>query len=128
MAQSIGKLIRAYRLEQKQQRAKVKLQLSEERWQLAIQGNKDGIFDVDFRTQTTFFSKRYKEILGYTDETLRDKDMVWESQIHPDDYERVMAVNQAYLIERSLPTYAVEYRLRCRDNSYKWVISRGQAL
>ncbi|MGB7315832.1 MAG: PAS domain-containing protein, partial [Nodosilinea sp.] len=34
----------------------------------------------------------------------------------------------AYLIQRSLPTYEVEYRLRCRDQSYKWVISRGQAL
>ncbi len=128
MAQSIAKVISTYRLEQKQQRAKIKLQRSEERWQLAIQGNKDGIFDVDFRTQVTFFSKRYKEILGYTDDTISNEDVLWESRIHPDDYERVMALNQAYLIERSLPTYAVEYRLRCRDGSYKWVISRGQAL
>jgi PAS domain S-box-containing protein len=128
MAQSIGKVISTHRLEQRRQRASARLQRSEERWQLAIQGNKDGIFDIDFRSQATFFSKRYKEILGYTDETLRDADLVWESRIHPDDYERVMAVNHAYLIERRLPTYAVEYRLRCRDGSYKWVISRGQAL
>ncbi|OKH46587.1 hypothetical protein NIES30_15935 [Phormidium tenue NIES-30] len=132
MAQSIGKVISTDRLEQQRQRARVKLQQSEERWQLAIQGSNAGIYDLDFRTQTAFFSERYRALLGYTDpvahEQLSDDDLRWESRIHPDDYDRVMAMHHAYLIQRRLPTYEVEYRLRCRDESYKWVISRGQAL
>ncbi|MBD1918769.1 response regulator [Phormidium sp. FACHB-322] len=132
MAQSIGKVISADRLEQRRQRARIKLQQSEERWQLAIQGSNAGIYDLDFRTQTAFFSDRYRALLGYTNpatnERLSDDDLRWESRIHPDDYDRVMAVHHAYLIQRRLPTYEVEYRLRCRDQSYKWVSSRGQAL
>ncbi|WP_017297122.1 response regulator [Nodosilinea nodulosa] len=133
MAQSIGKVISTNRLEEQRQRAKAKLQQSEERWQLAVQGSNAGIYDLDFRTQTAFFSERYRELLGYGDSTsgdghLSDDDLRWESRIHPDDYDRVMAIHHAYLIQRSLPTYEVEYRLRCRDKSYKWVISRGQAL
>ncbi|MFQ4138456.1 response regulator [Nodosilinea sp. PGN35] len=133
MAQSIGKVISADRLEQQRQRARARLQQSEERWQLAIQGSNAGIYDLDFRTQTAFFSERYRALLGYTDqpcdrERLSDDDLRWESRIHPDDYDRVMAIHHAYLIQRTLPTYEVEYRLRCRDQSYKWVISHGQAL
>ncbi|MBW4483754.1 MAG: response regulator [Tildeniella torsiva UHER 1998/13D] len=132
MAQSIGKVVSTDRLEQQRQRARAKLQQSEERWQLAIQGSNAGIYDLDFRTQTAFFSERYRALLGYSDpvanERLSDDDLRWESRIHPDDYDRVMAVHHAYLVQRCLPTYEVEYRLRCRDQSYKWVISRGQAL
>ncbi|PSN14834.1 hypothetical protein C7293_09870 [filamentous cyanobacterium CCT1] len=133
MAQSIGKVISANRLEQQRQLAKTRLQQSEERWQLAIQGSNAGIYDLDFRHQTAFFSERYRALLGYADQTyddeqLNDDDLRWESRIHPDDYDRVMATHHAYLVQRTLPTYEVEYRLRCRDQSYKWVISRGQAL
>ena len=146
MAQSIGKVISTGRLEEQRQRARAKLQQSEERWQLAIQGSNSGIYDLDFRTQTAFFSERYRALLGYTaaapgerprdslgndslgNESLSDDDLRWESRIHPDDYDRVMALHHAYLIQRTLPTYEVEYRLRCRDQSYKWVSSRGQAL
>lgn len=132
MAQSIGKVISTNRLEEQRQRAMGRLQQSEERWQLAIQGSNAGIYDLDLRTQTAFFSERYRALLGYTDpaanEQLSDDDLRWESRIHPDDYDRVMAVHHAYLIQRRLPTYEVEYRLRCRDQGYKWVISRGQAL
>ncbi len=132
MAQSIGKVISTDRLEQQRQRARVKLQQSEERWQLAIQGSNAGIYDLDLRNQTAFFSERYRALLGYTDpatsEQMSDDDLRWEARIHPDDYDRVMAVHHAYLIQRRLPTYEVEYRLRCRDHSYRWVISRGQAL
>ncbi|MGG6239437.1 response regulator [Nodosilinea sp. AN01ver1] len=137
MAQSIGKVVSTNRLEQQRQRARARLQQSEERWQLAIQGSNAGIYDLDFRQQTAFFSERYKALLGYGDDASNapsdpkkpsDDDLRWESRIHPDDFDRVMAVHHAYLIQRTLPTYEIEYRLRCRDHSYKWVISRGQAL
>ncbi|WP_052049617.1 response regulator [Leptolyngbya sp. KIOST-1] len=131
MAQSIGKVIGSNRLEQRRQRAKAGLQRSEERWQLAIQSSNAGIYDLDFRTQAAFYSERYRALLGYSDpatEPVDAPDLRWETRIHPDDRERVMAVHHAYLIQRTLPTYEVEYRLRCRDQSYKWVVSRGQAL
>jgi DNA-binding response OmpR family regulator/GAF domain-containing protein len=70
MAQSIGKVISTDRLEQQRQRARVKLQQSEERWQLAIQGSNSGIYDLDFRTQTAFFSDRVHQLARPLDRTL----------------------------------------------------------
>lgn len=106
--------------------AEAELRASEERWQLAVRGNNDGIADVDLLHDRALFSKRWKEILGYAEDELPNSNEEWRSRIHPDDFDRVMAVNTAYLL-RQTPRYHVEYRLRCRDDRYKWVVSRGQA-
>ena len=103
------------------------LKKSEERWQLVLQGNNDGIWDLNLKTNKVFRSARYKEILGYQDHELGDDDNEWVWRIHPDDFDRVMQINQDYL-ERKIPYYAVEYRLRCKDGSYKWVFGRAQAV
>ncbi|MEO0532567.1 MAG: PAS domain S-box protein [Cyanobacteria bacterium P01_A01_bin.123] len=104
-----------------------RLHLNQERWELISKGTQDGIFDVDLLTGEAFFSKRYKEIFGYADHDLASDHQEWMSRIHPDDLERVMAAYQGYL-NRQLPTYAVEYRLRTKQGHYQWVLTRGQAL
>ena len=107
--------------------AEAELRASEERWQLAIRGNNDGIADVDLRNDTALFSKRWKEILGYAEDELTNQWEEWRCRIHPDDFDQVMAANAAYL-SRQTPQYWAEYRWRCKDGTYKWVVSRGQAL
>jgi PAS domain S-box-containing protein len=104
-----------------------KLKASEERWQLALLGNNDGIYDWNLATGKTFISARWKEILGYDKQELVITLEEWKNRIHHDDFERVLSVTQDY-IEQKIPQYQVEYRLRCKDNSYKWVASRGQML
>ena len=100
---------------------------SEERWQLVLKGNNDGMWDLNLKTNQVFRSSRYKEILGYADEELEDDNNDWVKRIHPDDFDRVMQANLDYL-QRKVPHYAVEYRLRCKNGSYKWVLSRAQAV
>jgi PAS domain S-box-containing protein len=102
------------------------LRQSEERWQLAIQGNNDGIWDWNIVTGETFRSPRWYEILGYTPDELSSSNDEWSRRIHPQDVEKVIAFNQAYL-KRQFPIYDIEYRIRCKDGSYKWLQSRGQA-
>ncbi|HAA26928.1 MAG TPA: hypothetical protein DCE56_03625, partial [Cyanobacteria bacterium UBA8553] len=100
---------------------------SEERWQLAIKGNNDGIWDWKINIGKTFISTRYKEILGYKNHEIVFYFDEWKRHVHPNDLERVIAATQDYLDQKS-PYYHVEYRLRCKDGTYKWVMSRGQAL
>ncbi len=111
------------------ERKQIEAQLikSEERWQLAIKGNNDGIWDWNIKTDEIFFSPRWKEMLGYEDHEVPNYPDEWTSRIHPDDFERVITTNQDYL-ERNSPQYSMEYRLRCKDGTYKWVMCRGQAL
>jgi PAS domain S-box-containing protein len=108
-------------------RAEEELKRSEERWQLALKGNNEGIWDLNLKTNEVFRSARYKEILGYEDHELGNDNDDWVRRIHPDDFDRVMQANQDYL-ERKIPYYAVEYRLRCKNGSYKWVMGRAQAV
>src|SRR5919199_488086 len=103
------------------------LKKSEERWQLVLKGNNDGIWDLNLKTNKVFRSTRYKEMLGYQEHELGESNDDWKRRIHPDDFERVIQINQDYL-ERKIPHYAVEYRQRCKDGSYKWVLGRAQAV
>ncbi|UBF25309.1 PAS domain-containing protein [Kovacikia minuta CCNUW1] len=103
------------------------LQTSEERWQLAVRGNNDGIWDWNLKTNEVFYSTRWKEMLGYTDSEISNSIEEWEQRIHPDDREAVLAIHRAH-IEGKTPYYIAEYRLRCKNGTNKWILSRGQAL
>jgi PAS domain S-box-containing protein len=102
------------------------LRQSEERWQLAISGSNDGIWDHDLRTNTHYLSPRCMEMLGYNYGEIDTFDK-WVQHIHPDDLARLQATFQAH-VDHQLPSYACEYRIRCKDGRYKWLLARGQAL
>jgi len=99
---------------------------AEDRWQLAVRGNNDGIYDWDAATGKVFYSPRWKQILGYEDGEIENRSEEWTSRIHPDDLEMVQRAERDHL-ERVTPYYHTEYRLRAKDGSYRWVLARGQA-
>ena len=102
------------------------LRLSEERWQLAVAGNQHGIFDWNINTGYTFLSTGLIQMLGYENYELRQHVEQWRDLLHPDDIERVMDTLKGYL-DKKLEQYVVEFRLCCKDGSYKWILSGGQA-
>jgi diguanylate cyclase (GGDEF)-like protein/PAS domain S-box-containing protein len=107
--------------------AKESARRNEERWQLALQGTSDGIWDWDVRTGQVFFSARWKEMLGFADHDLPNNIVTWEKLVHPDDLIRVKATVRRHL-RRLTPGYEAEYRLRCLDGHYKWILARGRAV
>jgi PAS domain S-box-containing protein len=100
---------------------------SEERWQLAVAGTNDGIWDWDLRTGEAFFSARWKAMLGLDDDTPGTHIDEWTERIHLADREAVLSALEAHL-SGEIPFYQSEHRLRCRNNEYKWVQVRGRAL
>ena len=107
-------------------KAEEALRQSEERWQLALQGTGDGIFDWNLVADEAFMSARLKENLGYKDEEIANNYEVWCELVHPDDLEVVQQKIQAHL-EGKTPQYSCEYRMHCKDASYKWILARGMA-
>ncbi|MCU0545905.1 MAG: PAS domain S-box protein [Oscillatoriaceae cyanobacterium Prado104] len=107
--------------------AEEELRKSEERWQLVLKGNQDGIWDLNLQTNEAFRSARWKEIIGYCEGEIDTQNTEWTECIHPDDAEQVQTAIQNYL-QRQTPHYAAEYRLLCKDGSYKWVLARAQAV
>jgi PAS domain S-box-containing protein len=102
------------------------LRCSEQRWQLALQGSKDGIWDWDILNDRLFYSQQMKDLLGYKDEELKGRFSAVLEAIHPDDRERVEKEFHRHLSGQST-FYGSEHRLRCKDG-YKWVYVRGSAL
>lgn len=72
-------------------------------------------------------SHRWYQLLGYAPSDLSPSNNIWIDLIHPDDQLRVLAANQAYL-DREVPNFCQEYRLRCKDGSYRWFLGRAQAV
>lgn len=104
--------------------AEEKLTESEFRWKFAIEGSGDGLWDWNISKGTVFFSKRWKEMLGFADHELENRLEEWENRIHPDDKQEVMAVVSDYL-EGKINSYVTEHRVLCKDGSYKWILDRG---
>ncbi|UOA07176.1 PAS domain S-box protein [Methylobacter sp. S3L5C] len=90
----------------------------------AIEGTGDGIWDWNIPTNQVVCSRLWKEMLGYTENETLSVKRDWLDHIHPDDQLLVTEALQAYL-DKKTGTYVVEYRLRCKDNTYKWILSHG---
>ena len=103
------------------------LRKSEERWQFALEGSGDGVWDRDIQTGKMFYSKRWKEMLGYEEHEIGDDRSEWVERIHPDDRQRVDREIEKH-VRGETPQYAVEHRLRCKDGTYKWILSRGKVM
>ncbi|MCX7088119.1 MAG: PAS domain S-box protein [Methylococcales bacterium] len=65
------------------------LQDSEFRWKFALEGAGDGMWDWDITTGKAFFSKRWKQMIGYAEDEFPDIALAWEDQIHPEDKSHV---------------------------------------
>jgi PAS domain S-box-containing protein len=103
------------------------LRESELRWKFAIEGSGDGVWDWNIQTDRAAYSSRWKEMLGYSDVDILPTNDEWVMRIHPDDQAYVADAMQAYL-DRKTAIYVVEYRLRCKDENYKWILGRGMVV
>lgn len=103
------------------------LKKSEERWQLVLKGNNEGIYDWNITTNEAFLSPRLKAIWGYEEDEIKPHYDEWYSRIYSNDREMVMTRLQSYL-KHKIPKFVVEHRILCKDGNYKWVLARGQAL
>ncbi|MGE0440250.1 MAG: response regulator [Gemmatimonadales bacterium] len=100
---------------------------SEERWQLALQANNDGIWDWNLETNAVWFSPRWKELVGHTDETLPHAFESWRDNVHPDDLQDTLRMVQEFL-DGSRRTYDPIFRMRHRRGHWVWILARGVKL
>ncbi|HYW19478.1 MAG TPA: PAS domain-containing protein [Nodularia sp. (in: cyanobacteria)] len=109
------------------QRFEDALKTSEERWELAVRSTNDGIWDWNLITNEVFFSRRWKEMLGYEDQEISSDVHEWCSRIHPEDFDAVQQAIADHNAKKT-PFLIIEHQIRCQDGSYKWILARGHAV
>lgn len=107
-------------------RAENALRETVERFDLAVRGTNDGLWDWDVTTNESWVSPRFKELLGYEDCELEEPFDLWRSLLHPDDRDVVMQALRDHF-ERRVP-YDIEYRLRTRGEDWRWFAAQGEAI
>ncbi|MBN2013240.1 PAS domain S-box protein [candidate division KSB1 bacterium] len=103
------------------------LRESEERWQFALEGSGDGVWDWNVQTNKVFYSHQWKTMLGFDDNEIGDMLAEWENLVHPDDIETVYSEIHKHFAGKT-PIYMNEHRIRCKDGSYKWILDRGKVI
>ncbi|MCA9047198.1 MAG: PAS domain S-box protein, partial [Planctomycetaceae bacterium] len=128
---------------------------SQERFELAIQGSNDGLWDWNLQNDEVWYSPRFRELLGYDaadDASFPNLLSSFMERLHPGDLERVHKAIDLHLEsvaggettdpglsvareptdlsvsdQQTIP-YDIEYRLRTRSGEYRWFRGRGQAV
>ncbi len=104
--------------------ANAALSTNESRLRFAFEGSGDGLWDWNVSAGTVFFSKRWKEMLGYAEDEIGHGLEEWSKRVHPDDRAETLAAVRAYLAGKT-PQYTKEHRVQCKDGSWKWILDRG---
>jgi diguanylate cyclase (GGDEF)-like protein/PAS domain S-box-containing protein len=103
------------------------LRESNERYEIAVQGANDGIWDWNVRTNTVFFSPRWKKMIGCDKDDIETDPEEWFSRVHPSDRERLKSRLLAHIKSPS-GHFEEEYRIQHNDGTWVWMLCRGIAL
>ncbi len=104
--------------------AREQIRLSEARLKSAIQGAEIGLWSWDVERDLMHRDPSWFHLLGYETDSFPGVEDPWQVIAYPEDRERVGAYYRKRL-ETRLSTFEIEYRLKHRNGSYQWYISRA---
>lgn len=101
--------------------------VSEQRYELAVEGADCGIWDWDIKNNIYYISPKWKSYLGYCENELDNTFDDWVSLLHPDEKESVVSKVNNYILLKT-GSYENIHRMICKDGNYKWILSKGKAI
>ncbi|MEA3372404.1 MAG: EAL domain-containing protein [Campylobacterota bacterium] len=101
------------------------LKAVKDRLELALLGSNDGVWDWNILDNSVYFSPRWKEMIGYSDDELPNEVASWDDRIHPDDQEETWAGVRKN-VEGETEYYEGVHRLKHKDGHWVWILDRGK--
>jgi len=97
---------------------------SNDRYDIVAKATSDTIWDWKIQEDKLYWNKGIKGIFGYNEDQVGDSSKWWFDNIHPEDSIK-MSIKLYSFIEQKTENWQDEYRFKCADNSYKYVLDRG---
>ncbi|MGO4821368.1 MULTISPECIES: PAS domain-containing sensor histidine kinase [unclassified Flavobacterium] len=97
---------------------------SNEKYDIVAKATSDTIWDWKIQEDKFIWNKGIRSIFGYDEEIVGDSSKWWFENIHPEDSIK-MSIKLYSFIEQKTENWQDEYRFKCADNSYKYVLDRG---
>ncbi|GEM_PF-2102361 len=104
------------------------LRHSEQRYKVAAEGAKDGLWDWDVVADTAYYSPRFLTLLGLGEGEIEPRLDAWLGLVHPDDLPKLRRELEQHLEDPQDHHFESTHRLRHRNNSYRWFRARGAAV
>ncbi len=100
------------------------LQVSEERYQLAIVASQDGLWDWNMATNRVYYSPRWEAMFGFEPGTAEQTLEAFTPLVHKDDVVGMFNEVERYL-RREIPTYSREFRMFHRNGTPMWTLHQA---
>ncbi|MGZ8921386.1 MAG: PAS domain-containing protein, partial [Limisphaerales bacterium] len=100
------------------------LRRSNARNELILAGTEAATWDWNIPDKRVLFSRRWKQLRGFSEAEVGDSEVEWSDRIHPDDKVRVLEAVAAHLAGQT-PLFDEEYRVRHKSGHWIWILDRG---
>ena len=97
----------------------------QERWERAVRGTSDGLYDWDLLTGHVWYAARFRQIVGYDEADFPDMFASFQNALHPDDRTLVLSKIRGHLENQA--KLDVRCRVNTRTGATIWCRLRGEA-
>jgi diguanylate cyclase (GGDEF)-like protein/PAS domain S-box-containing protein len=102
------------------------LKVSEERFNLAVTGSNDGVWDWNIESDELYYSPRFAQLVGYGESELDRSFQAIGALVHPEDRQAAEDAVRSHLLTDA--PFDVEIRMRTKSGEYRWFRVRGQSV
>jgi PAS domain S-box-containing protein len=106
---------------------RIALRKSEERFSLAMDASKDGIWEWDLTTGEIYCSPGLTTMLGYDSTDVMKNVETWQNLIHPEDRQKAYQVN-IDCVNNLTDSFEVEYRMKTKGGEWRWILGHGKVV
>lgn len=101
-----------------------KFKESNQKYDIVAKATSDTIWDWKIQEDNLSWSKGIKTVFGYDENQVGENSSWWFGNIHPEDSIK-MSIKLYSFLEQKTEKWQDEYRFKCADNTYKYVLDRG---
>ena len=99
----------------------------DKKYKIAIELSNIGLWEWNINTNKVFYSKESIQIIGYSESDIKNTSKFWDDKVHADDKDEYFKDFNRFL-EGYIDFYENEYRIRCKDGSYKWILDKAKVV